>query len=46
MIAVNESVEEATANEPASQAIWAQFADHLTAQPDMHGFDVIVNWSN
>lgn len=46
VIAVSESREMATANEPASKAIWAQFADHLTAEPEMEGFDVIANWSN
>ena len=46
VIAVNESSELATGNEAASQAIWAQYADFLSAEPQQKGFDVVVNWSN
>ncbi len=46
VIAVNESREQATANEPASKGIWALYSDHLAVEPETQGFDVVVNWSN
>ena len=45
VVAVVESREISDANEPAVQALWAHYADHLLKAPKAEGYDVIADWS-
>lgn len=45
VVALVESREISDANEPAVQALWAHYADHLLEAPKAEGYDVIVDWS-
>ena len=45
VIALVESRAVSEANQEAVSQLWAQFADHLAAPPDVSGFDVIADWS-
>lgn len=46
VISIVESREISESNQPAIQAIWAQFRDHLLAAPVANGYEVIVDWKN
>ncbi|AXI42239.1 hypothetical protein C1J02_10045 [Sulfitobacter sp. SK011] len=45
VVSLVESRETSEGNAQAVQALWANFADHLTEAPTADGFDVIANWS-